>query len=107
MSTSVAMFFRNCNVCAVCKNPRPLSRAELSHVKAGEPFESIAQDTMGPLPTTVNNYKCILVIGVYFTKWLEIIPLPNITDRTVAVALVERIFARFGAPEKIHSDQGS
>ena len=107
MSTSAALFCRNCNVCAVCKNPRPLPRAELSHVKAGEPFETIAQDIMGPLPTTVNNNKYILVIGDYFTKWLEIIPLPNITAQTVAVALVERIFVRFGAPEKIHSDQGS
>ena len=107
MSTSVALYCRNCNVCAVCKNPRPLPRAGMSHVKAGEPFETIALDIMGPLPSTSNNNKYILVIGDYFTKWLEIIPLPNITAQTVAVALVERIFVRFGAPEKIHSDQGS
>ena len=39
-------------------------------------------------------------------KWTEAFPLPNQEAKTVAEKLVNEVISRFGAPERIHTDQG-
>ena len=41
-----------------------------------------------------------------FTKWAEAFPLKNKEAETIAKVLVEQVFARFGVPLSILSDQG-
>ena len=52
----------------------------------------------------------MLVVGDYFTKWIDAIPLPDeeasTGASTFAKALLDRVFSTFGLPEQIHSDQG-
>ena len=60
---------------------------------------------MGPLPLSDGN-KHILVIGDHFTKWYEVIPLPDQTAVTTANALVNHWISRFRCPHSVHSDQG-
>ena len=43
---------------------------------------------------------------MYFSKWPEALPVSNQETATVARALVEGFFCRFGMPEELHSDQG-
>jgi hypothetical protein len=66
----------------------------------------VALDILGPLPETDNGNLYVLVIGDYFSKWVEVLPLPNQTAETVAKAFVDEFVSRFGAPKEIHSDQG-
>lgn len=42
----------------------------------------------------------------YFTRWTEAFPIKNQEAITVAETLVENVFARFGCPLELHSDQG-
>ncbi|KRZ14699.1 hypothetical protein T11_17855 [Trichinella zimbabwensis] len=51
-----------------------------------------------------NQYT--LVVVEYFTKWLAVFSLPNMEARTVAITLMERYVAYFGAPDQVHIDQG-
>ena len=51
--------------------------------------------------------KHILVIGDYFTKWLDAYPIKNMEATTIAQVLVERFVSQFGVPNEIHSDQGT
>ena len=60
---------------------------------------------MGPLPLP-NGNKHILVVGDYFTKWYEAIPLPDQSAVTSANAIVDRWISRFGCPDSLQSDQG-
>lgn len=69
-------------------------------------FERIAVDILGPLPVTNRGNKYLLVVMDYFTKWPEVMPIPNQETETVAEALVENVFSRFGLPMELHSDQG-
>src|SRR6266481_4956827 len=48
-----------------------------------------------------------MVVTDWFTKWVEIFPLPDITAQTVSKILVEEIICRFGAPKEILTDRGS
>jgi ribosomal protein L21E len=61
---------------------------------------------MGPLPVTDRRNRYILVIGDYFTKWVEAFPMQNQEAQTVARVLVNEFICRFGTPEFIHTDQG-
>ena len=48
------------------------------------------------------------MVGIdYFTKWVEAIPLPDITQDVVIEFIQKYIIHRFGIPETITTDQGS
>lgn len=97
---------RQCDKCARRKSPPRHARAPLVSSQPGYPFERIALDIMGPLPETDTGNKYIMVVGDYFTKWSEAYAIPNQEAKTVADKLVKEFICRYGAPEKIHSDQG-
>ena len=107
MSTDVQLFCQSCMTCAQAKDPPKKPKAPLGTVRAGYPFEAMAMDVMGPLPVTSSGNKYILVVADYFSKWIELIPCPNITAATVASKLMDVVFCRYGVPEMLHSDQGS
>eukprot|EP00731_Ephydatia_muelleri_P000948 Em0001g948a len=80
-----------CNTCAACisrKTPAPKQRASLQSILSG------------------NGNSYILVVGDYFTRWMEAYPIQNQEAITVAQKLVDEIFCRFSVPEQLHSDQG-
>lgn len=97
---------RSCDLCASRKGPRTRTRGKLQECISGTPFERVALDILGPLPTTNHGNKYLLVVMDYFTKWPEAYPLPNQEATTVAEALVNQWVSRFGAPMLLHSDQG-
>ncbi|MGH0120013.1 UNVERIFIED_CONTAM: hypothetical protein FKN15_063827 [Acipenser sinensis] len=48
----------------------------------------------------------VLMALDYFTKWPEAYALPDQEAETVAEALLEGFFSRFGILQELHSDQG-
>lgn len=84
----------------------PKSQAALQNIIVGSPMQMVAIDILGPLPTTASGNKYVLVVGEYFTRWMEAYALPNQEAVTIAQKLLDEMFCRFGLPEKLHSDQG-
>jgi hypothetical protein len=78
----------------------------MQQVLAGGPFQRVAMDILGPLPLTDRGNKYILVLGDYFTKWVESYPIPNMEAKTIANVFVSHFVSRFGAPDVLHTDQG-
>ena len=97
---------RRCVTCAASKGPQTRGRAQMRIYNVGFPFERIAMDVAGPFPVTKNGNRFVLVIGDYFSKWMEAYPIPNQEAETVAKVLVEEWIARFGVPLELHTDQG-
>ena len=96
----------NCAVCATRKTPAPKPRAALVPVSVGFPLDLVAVDILGPLPERKSGNLYILVVGDYFTKWIEAYPIPNQEATTVGTKLVDNFFCRFSLPKQLHSDQG-
>ena len=97
---------RRCADCAATKTPTPKNRAPLQSVKVGSPLQTVAVDIMGPFPESKSGNSYILVVGDYFTRWMEAYPIPNQEATTVARVLTNEFFFRFSPPEQLHSDQG-
>ena len=57
------------------------------------------------VPLSLQNNCYLLVIQDYFTKWVEAISLPGQTAKWIICELV-KIFAKYGLPTALHSDQG-
>ena len=62
-------------------------------------------DIVGPFPRTDKGNAYILVIGDYFTKWVEAYPMKDMEAASVAACLYDFI-CRYGAPDFLHTDQG-
>lgn len=90
---------RNCSTCTLFLNnpgrsqiqPWPLENA---------PWSRIHLDFMGP----IFGNKYLLVIDSY-SKWPEVFK-SNRSDANNVIKLLQKIFARFGLPRKIVSDNG-
>ena len=63
-------------------------------------------DILGPITTTPDGYKYILVLIDSFSKWCELVPLKKQEAPTIACALYDTIFTRYGSLQQLVSDSG-
>ena len=99
-------FCFTCQQCSTRKSPTHSRRAPLGTIQAGYPTQIMAVDLLGPLPESPQKNSYVMVVGDYFSKWMEAIPLPNQEAITVANHLIDEVFMRYSVPEQLHSDQG-
>uniref|UniRef100_A0A8R1EML3 RNA-directed DNA polymerase n=4 Tax=Caenorhabditis japonica TaxID=281687 RepID=A0A8R1EML3_CAEJA len=91
---------RNCVDCqAAAKNPVKTTLEPWP--ASSSPFERVHIDYAGPI-----NGIYYLVVVDSFSKWPEILPTKSITA-TATIALLIPIFARFGNPKTLVSDNGT
>ena len=55
----------------------------------------MAVDLLGPLPESNNGNSYILVVGDYYPKCMEALPVPNQEAPTVVEKLVDEVFLLF------------
>ena len=103
---SVEVFCAGCVACLRRNDPGKACVPPMGLRVAGYPFERIAIDIVGPLRISDRGNRYVLVVGDYFTKWIEAYALPNQEALTIATTLCEEFFCRFGIPNELHSDQG-
>jgi transposase InsO family protein len=100
-------FVKNCVSCQQ-RSPYGRTKATLQELPATDrPFDFIAVDIVGPFPRAENGDKYILSIMDHFSRYLEMVAIPDQTAETVAAALVRRWVLKFGVPEIVLSDQGT
>ncbi|CAC5363767.1 unnamed protein product [Mytilus coruscus] len=94
------------DICEEKKDPKYTKRHELKSYVTGGRFERIGTDIAGPFPISNNGNMYIVVIEDYFTKFIEIFPIPNMEATTVAEVMFKGWIKRYGSPLELHSDQG-
>ena len=108
MDLDVAQHLQRCHKCQVRRkdpSPEPLLVTPLP--QPTEPNQRIHADLFGPLKASGSQKKFILCMTDAFTKYVELVPLPNKEAPTVARAIFERWFCRYGMPLDVVTDQGS
>ena len=104
MAKDVNQYCSQCVVCQQAKLSTP-TPAPMTNIPIGRPWKMIAVDVL-EVPRSVNNNIYLLVIQDYFTKWVEAIPLPDQTAKRITTEII-RLFAVYGIPDILHSDQGT
>ena len=103
MAQDVEQYCQECYTCQKAKPPLP-QRSPMVNVPVGRPWQMVAIDIL-KVPLSSNNNQYLLVAQDYFTKWPIAIPMPDQKADRISRELV-KIFATYGQPEMIHSDQG-
>ena len=105
MRADITDFCNRCLPCQLRRAPVPALRAPLQPMSSTRPFQRVGVDiTEMPLSPRGNRY--ILVVVDYYTRYINLYPLPNQTAQTVADCLFDKFICQHGVPESIHSDQG-
>ena len=100
------IWLMRCDICAVNKRLHKIPRAPLGKMQVGVPFDQLSTDNLGPLPLTSGGNRYILLATCSFTKWVEIISVPDHSATTCANRLLNEVIGRFGCPLTLHSDLG-
>ncbi len=107
MKTDIAAWCRDCMACQRAKTtkqpwasvqPIPIPSRRFSHVHV---------DLVGPLPASEAGYLYIFTIIDRTTRWLEAVPLKDISTACCIVAFLASWVSRFSVPETVTSDQGA
>jgi len=98
-----------CNTCDTCQrtkysNQRPAGLME-SNYGATRPWELICVDWIGPILPPAKNFKFILVVVDYYTRWVEAFPAVYKSAESFANILHKEVFTRNFYPRKILSDR--
>ena len=100
MDADAEKMCKTCHSCQVVSNfnpPEPMQRTE----PPTGPWQDLAIDLLGPLPSG----ESILVVVDYFSRFFEIAIMKSVTSQAV-INVLRPIFARWGHPFSIKSDNG-
>ena len=107
LKEDIGLYIKSCDVCESDKKPNKKPKAPLGSLLTGAPWDVLALDFTGPFPLTARGNRYILVITDHFTKYVEVIAVPNQTAEECASRIINDVISRWGTPLAIHSDQGS
>jgi hypothetical protein len=107
MQKDIAAWCRDCVSCQrakVTKQPRapvqpiPIPPRRFSHVHV---------DLVGPLPVSEDGFIYLMTMMDRITRWLEAVPLKEMSAAACVRAFMGSWVARFGVPETVTTDRGA
>jgi len=108
MDQDIQEHIKSCHQCQVRKTQPTAAPTLLSSLPATtEPNQRIHADLFGPLATSGRNKKYLLCMTDAFTKYVELVAIEDKEAPTVANAIFEKWFCRYGIPLDIVTDRGS
>lgn len=105
MTKDVEQWCQQCHRCVLGKAVQPKVRTYWGTLQATQPNEILAID-FTVLERASDGRENVLILTDIFTKYSQAIPTKDQRASTVAHALIQQWFYRFGPPARIHSDQG-
>jgi hypothetical protein len=107
MTMGVKNLVRSCSVCDRVKASFNAHHSTLHPLPIEGLFYRWGVDLAGPFKTTSRGSVYVMICIEHFSKWIEVIPLPNKCASTTAQGLMSAVISRFGAPAEIVHDQGA
>ena len=103
MTNFISEWIQKCDWCTLAKYKKVIT--PLGTISATAPLDVVAIDFTVVEPAS-DGRENILVITDVFTKWTVAVPTRDQKATTVARVLSREWFSRYGAPKRLHSDQG-
>lgn len=107
MKEKIKSFIQKCLICIQFSPNSGKVEGDLHNIPKGKlPFETIHIDHLGPLETSKQKHKHILVVVDGFTKFIRLFPVRT-TNSKEAIACLTSYFQLFSRPIRIISDRGT
>ncbi|GFT77379.1 transposon Tf2-9 polyprotein [Trichonephila clavipes] len=101
-------FVRSCTICLSRKNAFKIPPAPHQPVEQStEPGETCHMDIFGPLKTTLKGNSYVLSMIDAFTKYIHIVPLPDIRSSTISKTFFDNYIVHRGCPHKLVVDNAT
>ena len=108
MEGQIETHIKSCDKCQKTSKEKRGSTTFITPLpQCNEPNQRVHMDLFGPLKTTSSGKKYILCITDAFSKYAELVAIPDKEATTVASALFSRWLCRHGLPLEIVSDNGT
>jgi hypothetical protein len=106
MRQHVRTYVARCACCQMMSQVKPSIRSNSFTLSHSRPMQSLAIDTIGPLPEDDYGNKYIIAIIDTFSRFLELYPAADTTAAVAADAIFQHA-GRYGNPSLLTSDGGS
>lgn len=106
MHKDIKEWCRTCVDCQKSKISRHVVQNPNHFVAPDGRFDHVHMDIVGPLPASEGFIYCLTMID-RFSRWVEAVPLKEITTQAVSRAFVDTWISRFGSPKVLTTDQGT
>ncbi|KAL1446655.1 hypothetical protein WDU94_009872, partial [Cyamophila willieti] len=106
MHQDIREYVRKCEICAQVKTAGRTMKSGLTPRKLVHPFHTVSIDLMGPYTRSRKGKKFLLVATDTFSKWTEAYAMNTATSVKIVALLEQELFARFGYPKILISDNG-
>lgn len=98
------------DACEICKTYKPVNLARPGLMgnprRISAPGEAFSCDILGPFPMSYSRNQYLFVCSDYFSKYVTLFPLRNITARAIVKCIEKGIFLLHGVPKYIFCDNG-
>ena len=106
MEKDITVHLQTCQKCQVTKKQHSAPHLLSPLPQCTAPNQRVHIDLFGPLMTSEHGKKMVLCMTDAFTKYVELVALPNKEAGTTGSAIFSRWICRFGTPLEIVSDNG-
>jgi len=92
-------FSKGCQECQKHAGIQRVPASELHSIVKPWSFRGWALDVIGEIKLKSSKGHRYILVGIdYFTKWIEVVPFPNVTQNVVIEFIQKHIICRFGIP---------
>jgi hypothetical protein len=107
MHSDIVSLVKTCVTCQLRSCPTPHYKAEMLSVPCNTIFARVGLDLAGPFPVSEKGNKHILNIICWFTKYIISVPLPDAKAITIAGAILNNCFLKYGGCTELISDNAT
>ena len=106
MRDSLLTYIQSCP-CQGLKHVQSTTAVQHDTISSPSPNYIVAADCCGPFPVSSSNNTHILVLQDLFTRFTELVPLPNLTADVIIEIILNVWILRYGPMHRLLTDNGS
>jgi len=107
LASRVTEHVRRCQLCPLYKGSVSVPSPALTYDIPDRPFQRVSVDVLSGFSVSATGNRYLLVFIDNFSRFCELVPIPDKSAATVARAFLENVICRHNTPDEIVSDNGS